>query len=47
MIEGPLMLSLIVRGLRLERGSADPVPVARLTVRGRDGIRLRLSRRLP
>lgn len=45
MIEGPLMLAAICRDLRLERGSADPVPVARLTVRGREGIRLRITRR--
>ena len=45
MIEGPLMLALICRDLRLARGTVDPVPVARLTVRGRDGIRLRLERR--
>ena len=45
MIEGPLMLALIVVALRIGRGAADPVPVARLTVRGRDGIRLRLSLR--
>lgn len=45
MIEGPLMLALIVGALRIGRGAVDPVPVARLTVRGRDGIRLRLSLR--
>ena len=45
MVEGPLMLALICRDLRLERGAVDPVPVARLTVRGRDGIRVRLARR--
>lgn len=45
MIEGPLMLAAICRDLRLERGAVDPVPVARLTVRGRDGIRLRIGRR--
>ncbi len=44
-VEGPLMLALICRDLRLTRGAVDPVPVARLTVRGRDGIRVRLSRR--
>ena len=45
MVEGPLMLALICRDLRLTRGAVDPVPVARLTVRGRDGIRVRLARR--
>lgn len=45
MIEGPLMLALICREFRLTRSAKDPVPVARLTVRGRDGIRLRIERR--
>ena len=45
MVEGPLMLALICRELRLSRGTVDPVPVARLTVRGRDGIRLGIARR--
>ncbi|WP_134726153.1 cytochrome P450 [Paracoccus luteus] len=45
MIEGPLMLAMICRDLRLSRGDADPVPVARLTLRGRDGVRLRIDRR--
>ena len=45
MIEGPLLLSMICRALQLSRGPVDPVPVARLTVRGRDGIRLRIDRR--
>ncbi|MFV0300586.1 MAG: cytochrome P450 [Paracoccus sp. (in: a-proteobacteria)] len=45
MIEGVLMLSLIARAFRLSPGSAAPVPVARLTVRGRDGIVIRLERR--
>lgn len=45
MLEGPLLLAMICRAFRLERGSTDPVPAARLTVRGRDGIRLRLENR--
>ena len=45
MIEGVLMLSLITRAFRLSPGHAEPVPVARLTVRGRDGILIRLERR--
>ena len=45
MIEGPLLLALICRDLVLAPGAEPPVPVARLTVRGKDGIRLRLSRR--
>jgi cytochrome P450 len=41
MIEGPLILSLLVRAFRFERiPGDDPVPVAHLTVRARDGIRL-------
>ncbi|WBU52168.1 cytochrome P450 [Paracoccus sp. SCSIO 75233] len=45
MIEGPLILSMILREYRLEPTGTPPVPVARLTVRGRDGIRIRLSPR--
>ena len=45
MVEGPLMLALICRDLRLAPGATVPVPVARLTVRGQDGIMLRLDRR--
>lgn len=45
MIEGVLMLSLITRAFRLSPGQIAPVPVARLTVRGRDGILIGLERR--
>ena len=45
MVEGPLMLALICRDLRLAPGATVPVPVARLTVRGQDGLMLRLDRR--
>ncbi len=46
MVEGPLLLALLVRGFRFQRVDGDdPVPVAHLTVRARDGIRLRVSRR--
>jgi cytochrome P450 len=46
MMEGPLLLALLLRGFRFERvAGADPVPVAFLTVRSRDGIRLRVTRR--
>ena len=45
MVEGPLMLALICRDLRLAPGATVPVPVARLTVRGQEGIMLRLDRR--
>ncbi|MFI0395253.1 cytochrome P450 [Paracoccus sp. p1-h21] len=45
MAEGPLMLALITRALHISPGPCPPVPVARLTVRGRDGIRLCLTPR--
>ena len=46
MVEGPLLLALLVRSFRFERiEGQDPVPVAHLTVRARDGISLRVSRR--
>ncbi len=46
MVEGPLLLALLLRDWRFETVPGDaPVPVAHLTVRARDGIRLRLSRR--
>lgn len=45
MLEAPLLLALICRALALTPGAVAPVPVARLTVRGRDGIRLRIDRR--
>lgn len=45
MMEGVLMLSRITAAYRLEPGSQSPIPVARLTVRGRDGIRLKLTPR--
>ena len=46
MVEGPLLLSLLVRSLRFETvpGRA-PMPVAHLTVRGKDGIWLKISKR--
>ncbi len=44
MVEGPLLLALLVRAFRFDR-MEDPVPVAHLTVRARDGIRLRVTRR--
>jgi len=47
MVEGPLLLALIVAAFRLAPEGASPVPVAHLTVRARDGIRLRLSGRMP
>lgn len=46
MVEGPLLLALLVRAFRFERiAGDDPVPVAYLTVRAKDGIRLRVSAR--
>jgi len=46
MIEGPLILSLLVRAFRLaEVEGRDPVPIAHLTVRGRDGIHLSITPR--
>lgn len=46
MVEGTLLLAQMVRRYRFEAIPGDvPVPVAHLTVRARNGIRLRLSRR--
>jgi cytochrome P450 len=47
MIEGTLLLSVLVRDLKfsLDRGP-EPVPVAHLTVRSRDGIRLFVNARV-
>jgi len=43
MAEGPLLLAMLVRAFRFERvEGCDPVPVAHLTVRSKDGIRMRL-----
>ncbi len=48
MAEGPLLLSMLVRAFRFERVKGrDPMPVAHLTVRARDGIHLRLTPRHP
>jgi len=44
MIEGPLILSRILRDYQITVGPA-PVPVAHLTVRAKDGIRLTINRR--
>ncbi|WP_375700230.1 cytochrome P450 [Pseudophaeobacter sp. TrK17] len=46
MAEGPLLLSLLVRAYRFDVVEGDePVPVAQLTVRSKNGIRLRLTPR--
>ncbi|MFE3837065.1 cytochrome P450 [Pseudogemmobacter sonorensis] len=43
MVEGVLLLAMLARRFRFERiAGQDPVPVAHLTVRARDGIRLRV-----
>lgn len=48
MIEGPLLLALLVRDVIFSPGdSVPPVPVAHLTVRSLDGIRLKTGLRLP
>lgn len=43
--EGVLLLARIVGAFRIEPVGDPPVPMAHLTVRSRDGIRLRLTRR--
>lgn len=46
MVEGVLLLAMLTRAFRFERIEGDdPVPVAYLTVRAKDGIRLKVSRR--
>ncbi|MBS9718726.1 cytochrome P450 [Pseudohalocynthiibacter aestuariivivens] len=46
MVEGPLILSKVLKHFRFEIVSErTPVPVAHLTVRARDGIWLKISRR--
>ena len=45
MLEGVVMLARIVAVFRLSPGSETPRPTAHLTVRGRDGILIRLERR--
>jgi cytochrome P450 len=46
MAEGPLILALLVRAFRFQPADGPPVvPVAQLTVRSRDGIRLRITPR--
>ncbi len=46
MVEGPLLLAMLVRAFRFERvARRDPVPVAYLTVRAKDGIWLQTARR--
>ncbi len=45
MIEGVLMLAMILREFKLEPSGEAPTPVAHLTVRSKDGIYLKLTRR--
>lgn len=45
MIEGPLILSTLIQSFVVTPGTSRPVPVMRLTLRGKDGIHLRLRRR--
>ncbi len=45
MVEGPLILSMILRHFKVSAVGPEPVPVAHLTVRSQDGIKLRLERR--
>ncbi|WBU61434.1 cytochrome P450 [Paracoccus albus] len=47
MLEGPLILSMILRDYRLTVTETPPVPVARLTVRGQNGIKVMISPRDP
>jgi len=45
-VEGVLILSMILRDFKIERVEGrDPVPVAHLTVRSKDGIWLKLTPR--
>jgi cytochrome P450 len=46
MLEGPLLLAMLLRNYRFDlAGGPPPVPIAHLTVRSRDGIRLRVQSR--
>jgi cytochrome P450 len=46
MVEGPLLLALLARSFQFMRiEGRDPIPVAHLTVRAKDGIWLKIARR--
>ncbi|SMP31718.1 cytochrome P450 [Shimia sagamensis] len=45
MVEGVLMLSMILKHFQITPEGDVPVPIAHLTVRSRDGIKLRIKRR--
>ena len=48
MVEGPLILSMLLRAFRFEViAGREPVPVAHLTVRAKDGIWLKVTKRQP
>ncbi|MFT5161213.1 MAG: cytochrome P450, partial [Paracoccaceae bacterium] len=48
MVEGVLLLAMLARNFHFDIvDSLEPVPVAHLTVRSRDGIHLNISRRNP
>jgi cytochrome P450 len=46
MVEGPLLLSMLVRRFRFELTDRVPVPVAHLTVRAKNGIWLKITERI-
>lgn len=45
MVEGTVLLSMLLRDFRFELTDHEPVPVAHLTVRAKDGIWLKVSKR--
>ena len=46
MVEGPLLLAMLLRKFKFEPIQNDtPIPVAHLTVRAKNGIRLKVSKR--
>lgn len=45
MVEGPLILAAIVARYRIQPPAEPPIPVMRLTLRGKNGIHLRLLKR--
>ncbi|MGR3713617.1 MAG: cytochrome P450 [Shimia sp.] len=45
MVEGPLILSMILRHFKVRAEGPEPVPVAHLTVRSDAGIKLRIEQR--
>ncbi len=45
MVEGPLILSMILKHFKVSAEGPPPVPVAHLTVRSNEGIKLRIERR--